>query len=146
SSHLSVIMSQPLPNEVPEEDASELRFPLEFDKAQTLTVSEVRQILEKRKAANEQREEELEPSEVETKTLNYCQRFAKFNNEETISAVRDLLQGKKLHNFELAAIANLCPETAEEAKALIPSLAGRFEDEDLNQILEDLRTKISFQL
>jgi hypothetical protein len=27
---------------------------------------------------------------------------------------------KKLHKFELAALANLCPETPEEAKALIP--------------------------
>lgn len=27
---------------------------------------------------------------------------------------------KKLHKFELAALANLCPETAEEAKTLIP--------------------------
>lgn len=25
-----------------------------------------------------------------------------------------------LHKFEVAQIANLCPETAEEAKALIP--------------------------
>lgn len=27
---------------------------------------------------------------------------------------------KKLHKFELVSLANLCPETAEEAKALIP--------------------------
>ena len=27
---------------------------------------------------------------------------------------------KKLHKFELAALANLCPDSAEEAKALIP--------------------------
>lgn len=31
-----------------------------------------------------------------------------------------LLERKKLHKFEIASIANLCPETAEEAKALIP--------------------------
>ena len=31
-----------------------------------------------------------------------------------------LLLQKKLHRFELAELANLCPETAEEAKALIP--------------------------
>lgn len=33
-----------------------------------------------------------------------------------------LLLQKKLHKFELACLANLCPETAEEAKALIPRL------------------------
>ena len=31
-----------------------------------------------------------------------------------------LLSKKNLHKFELACLANLCPETAEEAKALIP--------------------------
>lgn len=31
-----------------------------------------------------------------------------------------LLMSKKLHKFELVSLANLCPETAEEAKALIP--------------------------
>lgn len=38
---------------------------------------------------------------------------------ETIDCFR-LLERKKLHKFEIASIANLCPETAEEAKALIP--------------------------
>ena len=90
---------------------------------------------------------------------------------------------KKLHKFELAALANLCPESPEEAKSLIPrlvqlalytlitaglifkfhfpfeivsqflfssflylnSLEGRFEDDELRQILEDIQTKRSFQ-
>lgn len=56
-----------------------------------------------------------------------------------------LLMQKKLHKFELAAIANLCPETTEEAKSLIPSLEGRFEDDDLRQVLEDIQTKRSLQ-
>lgn len=56
-----------------------------------------------------------------------------------------LLMQKKLHKFELAALANLCPETPEEAKALIPSLEGRFEDEELRQTLDDIQTKRSLQ-
>ena len=52
---------------------------------------------------------------------------------------------KKLHRFELAALANLCPETAEEAKALVPSLEGRFEDDELQEVLNDIQTKRSFQ-
>ena len=66
---------------------------------------------------------------------------------------------KRLHKFELAALANLCPETADEAKgfsyniellltlcsALIPSLDGRFPDDELQQILDDMATKRSFQ-
>ncbi|PFX27798.1 DNA-directed RNA polymerase II subunit RPB4 [Stylophora pistillata] len=56
-----------------------------------------------------------------------------------------LLGKKKLHKFELACLANLCPETAEEAKALIPSLEGRFDDDDLQQLLDDIQTHRSFQ-
>lgn len=77
-----------------------------------------------------------------TKTLDYCQTFSKYNSKETISAVREsvilnttlspphplppslpsssTLQKQKLHKFEIASLANLCPATAEEAKALLP--------------------------
>nr|CAD7200156.1 unnamed protein product [Timema douglasi]CAD7398015.1 unnamed protein product [Timema poppensis] len=77
-------------------------------------------LLEHRKAQNESAEEEQEFSEVFMKTLTYTNRFRKFKNKETISAVRSLLMQKKLHKFELASLANLCPETPEEAKSLIP--------------------------
>ena len=73
-----------------------------------------------RKQQNEQAEDEQELSEVFMKTLNYTQRFAKFRNRDTIASIRSLLMGKKLHKFELAALANLCPESAEEARSLIP--------------------------
>ncbi|KAK7481392.1 hypothetical protein BaRGS_00027348 [Batillaria attramentaria] len=132
-------------NEPPEEDAAELQFPKEFENAETLLISEVQMLLDHRKQQNESAEEEQELSDVFMKTLNYCQRFSKFKNRETIAAVRSSLMQKKLHKFELAALANLCPETAEEAKSLIPSLEGRFEDEELQQILDDIKTKRSFQ-
>lgn len=61
------------------------------------------------------------------------------------SFLNSLLCQKKLHKFELAALGNLCPDGAEEAKALIPSLEGRFEDEELRQILDDIGTKRSLQ-
>ncbi|CAK1580282.1 unnamed protein product [Parnassius mnemosyne] len=54
-------------------------------------------------------------------------------------------KSKKLHKFEVASLANLCPETPEEAKALIPSLEGRFEDEELRILLDDIQTKRSIQ-
>merc|ERR1711874_377960 len=81
------------------------------------------------------------------KTLNYTQRFAKFKNMENIASVRQLLTNKKIHKFEMAQLANLCPETPEEAKSLIPSLEaeGRFTDDELATILDDIQTKRSFQ-
>ena len=50
-------------------------------------------------------------------------RFAKFKNVENIASIRSLLTNKKIHKFEMAALANLCPETPEEAKSLIPRYA-----------------------
>ncbi|XP_046669532.1 DNA-directed RNA polymerase II subunit Rpb4 [Homalodisca vitripennis] len=128
-----------------DEDAADLQFPKEFENAETLLISEVHMLLEHRKAQNESAEEEQEFSDVFMKTLTYTDRFRKFKNKEIIASVRNLLTQKKLHKFELASIANLCPETPEEAKALIPSLEGRFEDEELRQILEDIQTKRSLQ-
>ncbi|XP_015521490.1 DNA-directed RNA polymerase II subunit Rpb4 isoform X2 [Neodiprion pinetum] len=128
-----------------EEDAADLQFPKEFENAETLLISEVYMLLEHRKAQNESAEEEQEFSEVFMKSLTYTNRFRKFRNKETIAAVRNLLMQKKLHKFELASLANLCPETPEEAKALIPSLEGRLEDDEMRTILEDIQTKRSLQ-
>ena len=55
------------------------------------------------------------------------------------------LQQHPLHKFELVALANLCPTTPEEAKTLLPSLEGRFDDATLAEILDDVRTHISYQ-
>ena len=134
-------------NTAAEEDAADLVFPKEFEDpdTKTLLISEVHILLEHRKEQNESAEEEQEFSDVFLKTLAYTQRFAKFKNMENIAAIRALLTNKKFHKFELAAIANLCPETPEEAKALLPSLEGRFDDEELGQLLEDIQTKRSFQ-
>lgn len=117
----------------------------EFENAETLLISEVHMLLDHRKRQNESADEEQEFSEVFMKTYSYTDHFRKFKNKETIAAVRNLLLQKKLHKFELAALGNLCPEAPEEAKALIPSLEGRFEDEELRQILEDIGTKRSLQ-
>ena len=129
-----------------EENAAELQFSPEFANAETLLISEVNLLLQHRIKQNENAEEEQEFSEVFTKTHNYTTRFSRFNNRDTISTVRNTLSQKsKLHKFEIAQIANLAPETPEEAKGLIPSLEGRFQDEELAQILDDIQTQRSIQ-
>uniref|UniRef100_A0A914WIJ4 RNA polymerase Rpb4/RPC9 core domain-containing protein n=2 Tax=Plectus sambesii TaxID=2011161 RepID=A0A914WIJ4_9BILA len=131
--------------EVQEEDAADLKFPKEFDQAETLLSSEVYLLLEHRRQQSEQQEDMTEMSEVFLKMLNYTQRMARFKNRETIRAVRTLLASKPLHKFEVAQIGNLCPETAEEAKALIPSLENKLEDDELEEILKDVQSKKTFQ-
>ncbi|KAI0989993.1 hypothetical protein GJ496_006218 [Pomphorhynchus laevis] len=91
-------------------------------------------------------------------TLAYCERFSTFRNSETILEVREALSiaggGSnstlnngfvRLHQFETAALANLCPESAEEAKTLIPSLTGKIDDDQLQRLLDDIRAKKTFQ-
>ncbi|EJW80599.1 RNA polymerase II subunit protein 4, partial [Wuchereria bancrofti] len=105
------------PDDTTDEDATELKFPKEFEQADTLLTSEVYLLLEHRRQQSEQKEEIDEMSDVFVKTLNYTRRMARFKNRETIRAVRTLLATKPLHKFEVAQIANLCPETSEEAKS-----------------------------
>ncbi|KAE8604413.1 hypothetical protein XENTR_v10014706 [Xenopus tropicalis] len=81
----------------PEEDASQLLFPKEFESAETLLNSEVHMLLEHRKQQNESAEEEQELSEVFMKTLNYTARFSRFKNRETIASVRRYLSYSPLH-------------------------------------------------
>uniref|UniRef100_A0A8C7BHW1 RNA polymerase Rpb4/RPC9 core domain-containing protein n=1 Tax=Neovison vison TaxID=452646 RepID=A0A8C7BHW1_NEOVI len=128
-------------------DCLELIISLPFPQrvtAETLLNSEVHTLLEPQKQQNENTEDEQELSEVFMKTLNYTWTIFVVLKTETIASVCSLLLLKKLHEFALACLASLGPETAEESKALIPSLEGWFEDEELQQT-PDNQTKCSFQ-
>lgn len=121
-------------NVIEEEDAALLKFPKEFENAETLTISEVLKILKNRQEQQKNSMQKL--NEVFLKTLEHCEQFNRLgDNKEQISAVRRMLQTKKLHKFELAQLANLCPDSAEEARTFIPSLENNFQDEELTEIL-----------
>eukprot|EP01137_Pigoraptor_chileana_P027005 Opistho-2@9055 len=133
-----------------EEDATELRFGTVFNNAHCLLLSEVRVLLEGRLEESKKLESQgFEQSlpEAFTKTLSYAQKFSSFQNGEAIMEIRkSLLEDKKLHEFEVASLANLCPETVEEAKSLIPSLMGRYEnDDDLQELLDVIKNYKDFQ-
>ncbi|CAD5210442.1 unnamed protein product [Bursaphelenchus okinawaensis] len=131
-----------------EEDAAELKFPKEFEVVgcDALMISEVFLLLDHRRKQSEEKEEIEDMSEAFLQTLNYARRFSKFKSRETIRAVRVIFTGRnQLHKFEVAQLANLCPETAEEAKALIPSLENKMEDDELEDLLKSLTTKKTFQ-
>ena len=138
----SSVMSDGLENQ---EDANELRFNKEFDNAQALMNSEVKLLLEERKKFQETSNEDQDLPEVFQKTYEYVQHFSKFTNEQTVKTVRQTLATKHLHQFELVALANLCPEQSDEAKSYIRSLEGRIQDEELQEMLDELRTHISYQ-
>ncbi len=74
-----------------EEDASELRFPKEFEQAgcDALMISEVFLLLDHRRKQSETKDDiDDELGEVFVKTLDYCRRLSKFKSRETIRAVR----------------------------------------------------------
>eukprot|EP00743_Colponemidia_sp_Colp-15_P007204 GILK01007779.1.p1 GENE.GILK01007779.1~~GILK01007779.1.p1 ORF type:complete len:131 (-),score=31.88 GILK01007779.1:104-496(-) len=119
-----------------EEDAAELKLGPDFTNAKCLMNSEIAIVLEHRQA-NPGVEDIENP--VFDKTLAYVNRFNRYRNKEAVKQVRELLQKKNLEDFEIAALGNLNPEDAEEAKSLIPSLSRRVEDDSLNAILDDLR-------
>ncbi|KAF3585734.1 hypothetical protein F2Q69_00031174, partial [Brassica cretica] len=63
------------------------------------------------------------------KSLQYVKRFSR------------ILSRHQLTEFELCVLGNLCPETAEEAVAIVPSLKtkGRaHSDEAIEKMLNDL--------
>lgn len=129
-------MAARITSAVEEEDAALLKFPKEFDNAETLTISEVLKILENRKEQTDKTDSGQKLNEVFVKTLEHCKTFNRLgDNKEKIHAVRRILQTKRLHKFELAQLANLCPDSAEEARTFIPSLENNFQDEELTEIL-----------
>ncbi|KAL6058291.1 DNA-directed RNA polymerase II subunit rpb4 [Balamuthia mandrillaris] len=129
-----------------EEDATQLKLGQDFHEAQCLLNSEVAILLEHRQQ-NAPEDSESEQSPVFLKTLAYVQRFSRYKNKTAVKQVRTLLTEKQLHEYEIAALSNLCPETAEEALSLIPTLAKRFDsdDKELQLILDDLASFRRFE-
>ncbi|KAI9350736.1 HRDC-like protein [Obelidium mucronatum] len=132
-----------------DEDASENKFGREFQDAQALLIAEVKVLLdaneEKRLAGDEPMSSAS--SEIKRKTVDYCARFGRFTDKQTIKEVRQLFPIDQFSQFEAAQLANLGCETAEEAKILIPSLAKRDELDDatLQDLLDQMSTLRKFQ-
>lgn len=145
-----------------EEDAARLHFGKEFDCTKpdgdgntviALNNSETRLLINAALAQRHRdqgeikREDDEEEdfslnNEVLRKTQEYLSIFARFKDEQTISAVEHLLKAPEnadLHPFEVAQLANLLCDDAEEAISLIPSLQYKKSEEDLQVLLDHLR-------
>jgi len=129
-----------------EEDAAKLQLGPDFNSSLCLLLSEVNLLLEQNRTIHESEghTQDLETNTVFTKSQNYVNRFSRYKGKAAVQEVRSLLAKKNLEEWELASLANLCPETSEEAKALIPSLAIKFTDDELESILSDLKNYSSF--
>jgi len=112
----------------------------EFQNVTSLTHSEARLLIQavlshRQKSANA----DIPETEVLSKTKDYLDQFARFKKKENVSAVERLLQMETdLAPFEKSQLGTLCCETAEEAKTLIPSLADKKSDDDLQELLDEI--------
>ncbi|KAI5058294.1 hypothetical protein GOP47_0026464 [Adiantum capillus-veneris] len=138
-----------------EEAASELKLGEDFEKAKCLMNSEVAVILERKYEQIQQLSDPAsQVSQVFEKSFQYVKRFSRYQNLNAVKQVREVLSRNQLAEFEVCVIGNLCLDTLEESKALVPSLAKRSksdEDEDgitddkIEQMLADLATIKKFE-
>ncbi|KAI9203880.1 HRDC-like protein [Polychytrium aggregatum] len=133
--------------QIEEEDASFLKLGEEFNSAPCVLISEVRVLLEgaKQKKLENFGTESAAVSDIMQKTLDYCSRFSKFTSKQTVKEIRGLIPIPPYHEFEAAQLANLCCETVEEAKALIPTLS-QHDDDEVQRILEEMHNLKKFQI
>ncbi|KAJ2904147.1 hypothetical protein MKZ38_008768 [Zalerion maritima] len=111
----------------------------EFQNVDTLTLSEASLVLNALTTKRRAERKNVNDTEMLTKTLEYLDAFARFKEKESVEAVERLLSShKSLQKFERAQLGSLCCETAEEAKTLIPSLADKITDDDLQELLDEM--------
>lgn len=125
-----------------DEDASVLELGPEFspEKAQALFLSEASYLLQKKVEQHQTATLQGDINPVLKKAFEYAERFDTFRSADTAMTVRAQLSKiiPPLHPFEIAQLATLVPSTADEAKVIIPSLADKFDDDKLQDILQGL--------
>ena len=130
-----------------DEDATKLEFGPEFNDVSCLLHSEIFALLDNQK--QQKLVNVTDPSIVDrlfttsfNKTYKYVKTFNRYKNSEMIREVRTCFSDD-FCEYEMAQLANLCPESAEEAKCLIPSLS-RIPDLTLQSILDHIQNTRKF--
>ncbi|RKP14717.1 HRDC-like protein [Piptocephalis cylindrospora] len=117
-------------------DASTLSLGEDFQTAPCLSVSELRELLNRERDSKASKGEPL--TEVFLKTLNHTEKFAIFKNENAIHGAKLSMQGLGISEFERAQLLNLCCKHTDEAKALVPSLIQSTDDDNLADSLMEI--------
>ncbi|KAJ1984328.1 RNA polymerase B [Dimargaris cristalligena] len=128
---------------IQEEDAAKLVLGDDFQNEQCLFISEVKILLDAQREIKAGGDKNV--TGVYQSAVDYVNQFARFKNQDTVREVRQFLAEANLEPFEVAQLANLCCEEAEEAKSLIPSLEHKKEDTSIQAILNEMLTLKKFQ-
>lgn len=116
-----------------------------FSDQKAMTISEVAIALEQYTRERTLRDPSYQPNILVAKTLEYTNTIATNKNADTVRKIRSVLAEAGMTEHELAMVANLQLQTAEEAKKLIPTLEDRFTDDDLNKILMEVENYREFE-
>lgn len=132
--------SRPPPAAVGNEEATAyLNLGPEFTGVPTLSNSEARILITAITDQQRKVNPNFKESETLSKTQDYLQLFARFKHQSTITQCESILRGvESLQPFERSQLGTLLPQDAEEAKTLIPSLANKIGDEQLQQLCEEM--------
>lgn len=78
--------------------------------------------------------------------MDYLVEFSRFKTQDITEQADRLMQGSgKLNIVERAQLGSLLPETADEAKTLIPSIANKISDDELQDVLNELNKLRSYE-
>ena len=121
----------------------------EYADEPTLNASEARIILQRtldNRRRNNPNGQNIEPTEVTAKMQMYLELFAQFKNVAEAQQLEGIINSyaKDLERFEKSQLGTLVPGSADEAKALIPSLEGKvsmgiLSERDLDDLCRDLK-------
>lgn len=121
------------------EDASKLEFGPKFQlsKAQPLLYAEVTALLE---ARVKNFDKYAVQNHLLKPTLEYCKRLEPQANQEITKQKRAIFEdlNTPMHPFELVQMANLSPDTSEEAFFLIPTLTDRYDAEAIDRLIQNM--------
>ncbi|OCK76182.1 hypothetical protein K432DRAFT_152858 [Lepidopterella palustris CBS 459.81] len=131
-----------------EEIGTELRLG-EFQNVVALSVSEARAVITAVHGARRKRDPASNPlggdkihndSEPIIKFLEYMEMFSRFKQTENLHALSNLIDSHpEFAPVERAQLGSLCCETADEAKTLIPSIANKIHDDELQELLDEMQ-------
>eukprot|EP01054_Gregarina_sp_Poly1_P003235 Gregarina_sp_Poly_1__3234@NODE_1920_length_3080_cov_105_681713_g1238_i0_p4_GENE_NODE_1920_length_3080_cov_105_681713_g1238_i0NODE_1920_length_3080_cov_105_681713_g1238_i0_p4_ORF_typecomplete_len135_score19_23RNA_pol_Rpb4/PF03874_16/1_5e21_NODE_1920_length_3080_cov_105_681713_g1238_i022292633 len=125
-------------------DFATIKINKELENCRCLNLCEVQLILSDQMKLNNARNAVSQG--LIKKSYEYAVKFAQISNRQAIFDLRSALEAHQvLEEFEMASLVNLVPRSAEEAKAIIPSL-NRLTDDKVNRVLNDIEKYKLFSL
>jgi DNA-directed RNA polymerase II subunit RPB4 len=111
----------------------------EFQNDPALSVSEARYVTDTVIAGRRKTGFQFSVTDIMRQMLNHMDTFSRFSDREQLQNLETLfVPYPQLNTFEKSQISSLVPGDHEEAKTLIPSLAEKMGDEELDQMLREI--------